>query len=75
MLTEVIITVDTEYSLDPVIGKLRSAGMNVQQVFSGPGIVIGTVEDHAVLGLSHVDGVLAVEEEGTKHQIASSPGS
>lgn len=49
------------------------AGMDVRQVLTGPGIVIGTVEENAVLGLRHVDGVLAVEEEGTKHQIEQHP--
>lgn len=70
LLTEIIVTVDSRCSLDRVVDNLRYAGMDVQQVLARSGIVIGAVEEHAASSLARVDGVLAIEEEGTKHAIA-----
>ena len=52
-----------------VAGRLRSAGMNVEQVLDAVGVVIGSVPAEQRQSLEAVPGVAAVEDE-TTFQIA-----
>lgn len=63
---EVIITIqDADIGhIQSIASELESAGLHLEGVLSGIGVVTGTVQPDLVAKLRSVEGVLAVEQSG-----------
>lgn len=53
--------------LDGLVGRLRAAGMRVDDVLAPVGLVLGAADTERVAGLAGMRGVLAVEDQRDMH--------
>lgn len=62
-MVQVTVTVDDQHesTMGEVVAGLRAAGMHVDQVLDGVGMVTGTVDDAAESSLHAVPGVQSVD--------------
>ena len=71
MRRDVTVTVADSHAsdIDEVAGRLRDAGMQVDQVLGTLGVITGSIDATRIAALEQLDGVAAVEEQ-TGFQIA-----
>ena len=62
-MVHVTVTVDRQHesAIGDVVGALRAAGMQVDQVLDAVGVVTGTIDDEAEPSLHAVEGVESVD--------------